>query len=200
MLKENTMNLDTQSPLNQALKIVGRLSRRDFMAFAGAAVGVAAGGAASVVQAQTLALKSINAAETAIFRRVAEVVLPVGGSPLVPWKPEELLGTLDAALLGTMPPHVLAGLKGGLQYFNEGPVAQHGKRFTALDDATATAFLDAWGDAKEVPHRALASGLKKLVQLSYWANPASWEPLEYQGPISKRNGLKSLGNAPLPTR
>ena len=44
-----------------------------------------------------------------------------------------------AALLGTMPPHVLAGLKGGLQYFNEGPVAQHGKRFTALDDATATA-------------------------------------------------------------
>jgi hypothetical protein len=87
-----------------------------------------------------------------------------------------------------------------LQYFNEGPVVQHGKRFTALDDATATAFMDAWGDSKEVPHRALASGLKKLVQLSYWANPASWAPLEYDGPISQRNGLKSLGNAPLPTR
>lgn len=194
------MHLDTPSPLNQALKIVGRLSRRDFMAFAGTAVGVAASGAASVAQAQAPALKSINAAEAAIFRRVAEVVLPVGGSPLAPWTPEGLLGTLDAALLGTMPPHVLAGLKGGLQYFNEGPVAQHGKRFTALDDATATAFLDAWGNAKEVPHRALASGLKKLVQLSYWANPASWAPLEYDGPISKRNGLKSLGNAPLPTR
>lgn len=194
------MILDTPSPLNQALKIVGRLSRRDFMAFAGAVVGVAAGGAASVAQAQAPALNSINAAEADIFRRVAEVVLPVGGSPLAPWTPEVLLGTLDAALLGTMPPHVLAGLKGGLQYFNEGPVAQHGKRFTALDDATATAFLDAWGNAKEVPHRALASGLKKLVQLSYWANPASWAPLEYDGPISKRNGLKSLGNAPLPTR
>lgn len=196
------MHLDTSSPLtsplNQALKIVGRLSRRDFMAFAGAAV--ASVGAASVAQAQAPALKSINAAEADIFRRVAEVVLPVGGSPLAPWTPEVLLGTLDAALLGTMPPHVLAGLKGGLQYFNEGPVAQHGKRFTALDDATASAFLDAWGDAKEVPQRALASGLKKLVQLSYWANPASWAPLEYEGPISKRSGLTSLGNAPLPTR
>ena len=194
------MHLDTPSPLNQALQIVGRLSRRDFMAFAGTAVGVAASGAASVAQAQAPALKSINPAEADIFRRVAEVVLPVGGSALAPWKPEALLGTLDAALLGTMAPHVLAGLKGGLQYFNEGPVAQHGKRFTALDDAMATAFLDAWGNAKEVPHRALASGLKKLVQLSYWANPASWAPLEYDGPISQRNGLKSLGNAPLPTR
>lgn len=197
------MHLDNPSltaPLNQALTVVARLSRRDFMAFAGAAVGVLAGGTSPVVQAQAPAFKSINAAEADIFRRVAEVVLPVSGSPLAPWKPEELLGTLDAALLGTMAPHVLAGLKGGLHYFNEGPVAQHGKRFTALDDATATAFLDTWGDAKEVPHRALASGLKKLVQLSYWANPASWAPLEYDGPISKRTGLKSLGNAPLPKR
>ncbi len=42
--------------------------------------------------------------------------------------------------------------------------------------------------------------LKGRVQLSYWANPASWEPLGYDGPMTKRLGLKSLGNAPLPTR
>lgn len=193
------MPLDTSFPWSPALQTVERLSRRDFLALASVAASWTAMPSAQA-QPAVPALQSINAAETAIFLRVAEVVLPVSGSPLAPWKPEVLLGTLDAALLGTMAPHVLAGLKGGLQYFNDGPVAQHGKRFTALDDTTATAFLDAWGNAKEVPHRALASGLKKLVQLSYWANPASWAPLEYDGPMSQRNGLKSLGNAPLPTR
>ena len=193
------MPLDTSTPWTPALQAVERLSRRDFMAFASAATAWAVMPSA---RAQTVppALKSINPAETAIFLRVAEVVLPVSGSPLAPWKPEVLLGILDAALLGTMAPNVLAGLKGGLQYFNDGPVPRHGKRFVALDDAAATAFMDAWGNSTEVPQRALASGLKKLVQLSYWANPESWGPLGYDGPLSKRNGLPSLGNAPLPTR
>lgn len=195
-----------QSPaspaFDQALGVIGRLQRRDFLAFASAAIGLA-GTSASISAFATTevpALKSINADETRVFLRVAEVVLPVQGTSLAPWKPAELLGILDAALLGTMEPHILAGLKGGVAYFNEGPVKAHGKRFAELDDATATRFLDAWGDAPEVPHRALAMGLKKLVQLSYWANPGSWAPLGYDGPITKKNGLKSLGNAPMPTR
>lgn len=177
---------------------LGRLQRRDFLRFAGAAG--AAGLAGMTSAALPPGVKFMSEAEAALFTRLAQVVLPVSGSPLAPWTPEALLGTLDAALLGTMAPHILAGLKGGLQYFNDGPLAAHGKRFTALDDTTAAAFLDAWGNAKEVPHRALAMGLKKLVQLSYWANPGTWEAVGYSGPISKRNGFKTLGNAPLPTR
>lgn len=192
------MTTHPQASLDKALALIGRLHRRDFLAFAGAALGAAGLGGPGIARASTL--KSIDADEARIFRRIAEVVLPVQGSALAPWTPEVLLQTLDGALLGTMEPHILAGLRGGIGYFNQGPVAGYGKRFVELDDAAAARFLDEWGDAKEALHRALAMGLKKLVQLSYWANPASWGPLGYDGPVTRKNGLKSLGNAPLPTK
>lgn len=195
------MTTDLNRPAADMATVVaalGRLQRRDFLWITGAAT--AAGLTGMARAALPAGVKFMDASEAAVFTRLAEVVLPVAGSPLAPWTPESLLQTLDAALLAGMEPHILLGLKGGVQYFNDGPLAVYKKRFTALDDAQATAFCDAWGNAPEVPHRALVSGLKKLVQLSYWANPASWVPLEYDGPISQRNGLKSLGNAPLPTR
>jgi hypothetical protein len=192
------MVLNNQNSLADALSIIGRLQRRDFLKSASAAVVMA--GLGGIRSAHAAELKSINAAQSNIFLRIAQVVLPVEGSALAPWKADVLLQTLDDALLGTMEPHILAGLKGGLDYFNEGPKAKLGKKFVDLDSAQATKFMDEWGDSTEVPHRALAMGLKKLIQLSYWANPESWAPLGYDGPITKKNGLKSLGNAPLPTK
>lgn len=189
---------DTLEPVIQALN---RLSRRDFIRFtsvgAAAAIGLPWGASLAAPPADT---KNINDAEAALFTRLAQVVLPVSDSTLTPWTPEALLQTLDGALLATMEPHILTGLKGGLQYFNDGPMALYNKRFTELNDAEATQFCDTWGNSDLPPQRGLAMGLKKLVQLSYWANPASWEPLGYDGPMTKRLGLKSLGNAPLPTR
>lgn len=177
---------------------IGRLQRRDFLRFATA---VAATGAAGFAQAALPAgVKFMAEPEAAVFTRLAQVMLPVAGSPLLPWMPEALLQTLDGALLATMEPHILTGLKGGIQYFNDGPVSVYNKRFTELDDAQATQFCDAWSDSDQPPQRGLTMGLKKLVQLSYWANPASWGPIGYDGPMTRRLGLKSLGNAPLPTR
>ena len=192
------MDNEQHTPLERALNLIGGLQRRDFLKFASAAVALSGMGGSGAAWAATL--KSINPMEANIFHRVAQVTLPVEGSILAPWKPDVLLHTLDAALLGTMAPHILAGLKGGVAYFNDGPKAMHGKTFVELDNAQATRFLDDWGNAPEVPHRALAAGLKKLVQLSYWANPETWPPLGYDGPITQRNGLVSLGNAPLPTQ
>lgn len=177
---------------------LSRLKRRDVLRFAGAASAIGlAGGTRAALPA---GVKFINEAEAAVFVRLAQVTLPVAGSPLVPWGPEGLLQTLDAALLGTMEPHILAGLKGGVAYFDEGPVALYKKRFTALGDDEATQFCDAWGNSDQPPQRGLTMGLKKLVQLSYWANPATWAPLGYDGPMTQRLGIKRLGNAPLPTR
>lgn len=192
------MDNEQHTPLERALNLIGGLQRRDFLKFASAAVALSGAGGAGLVQAATL--NSINPTEASVFHRVAQVTLPVEGSILTPWKADVLLQTLDAALLGTMAPHMLVGLKGGVAYFNEGPKAAFGKTFVELDAAQATRFLDDWGNAPEIPHRALAAGLKKLVQLSYWANPETWPPLGYDGPITKRNGLVSLGNAPLPTK
>lgn len=185
--------------LGTVLAAIARLQRRDFLRFAGAA-GVTALAGGTSLAALPPGVKFMNEAEAALFTRLAQVVLPVAGSPLAPWTPEGLLQTLDGALLATMAPHILTGLKGGIQYFNDGPMALHKKRFTELDDAQATQFCDAWGNSELPPQRGLTMGLKKLVQLSYWANPASWAPLGYDGPMTQRLGLKSLGNAPLPTR
>jgi len=196
------MSFDSHSPgadLSTVVAAIGRLQRRDFLRFAGAAAVTAVTSGASRA-ALPPGVKFMNESEAAIFTRLAQVVLPVAGSPLIPWTPEGLLPTLDGALLATMEPHILTGLKGGMQYFNDGPMDLYKKRFTELDDAEATQFCDAWSNSELPPQRGLTMGLKKLVQLSYWANPASWAPLGYDGPMTKRLGLKSLGNAPLPTR
>lgn len=185
-----------------ALSRIQRLGRRDFLKFSSIAASLAlAGGVLSPLNALAAipqGIKHMSEAEYAVFRRLVEVVLVTDGTTLLPVKDVPVLQTLDAALLATMEPHILAGLKCGIAYFNDGPQGQFGKRFVDLDDARARAFLDAWADSREVPQRALAVGLKKLVGLAYWANPPTWAPLGYDGPVSRHWGLKPLGNAPMP--
>lgn len=187
---------------HQALAQIARMGRRDFLRFGLAAAGLAATGGLLAPNAAQAALPAgitvMNEAEYAVFNRLLAVMLPTEGSTLVPTAQIPVMQTLDAALLATMEPHILKGLKGGVQYFNDGPLARHGKHFTELDDATAARFCDDWANAPEAPHRALAMGLKKLVGLAYWANPPTWAPLGYDGPVSRKWGLKSLGNAPMP--
>ncbi|NDY92679.1 hypothetical protein [Ideonella livida] len=187
--------------LDEVIHHLNTLSRRGLLRSAGALLagaGVGALGTTAARAALPPGVKHLTEAEAAVFARVAEVTLPVVGTRLRPWAPEEILTTLDAALLAGMAPHLLAGLKGGVAYFNDGPRGRFGKPFTALEDGPARLFLDAWGASAEPPQRGLAMGLKKLVQLSYWANPASWAPLGYDGPMTPRVQLTRLGNAPLP--
>jgi hypothetical protein len=186
------------SGLDDAIHAIARLTRRDFVRFSAAAL--ATTGAVGARGAVPAGLRFMTEPEAAVFAKLADVVLPVAGSKLVDLGHETILKTIDAALLGTMEPHVLAGLKGGIQYFDQGPVEMHKKRFVQLSDEEATRFCDAWGNGALPPQRGLAMGLKKLVQLGYWANPPTWAPLEYEGPLSRKRGLVSLGNAPLPTR
>lgn len=188
-----------------ALARIDRLSRRDFLKFGVAAATTAALGATALTPRGAWAalppgIKFMSESEHKVFARLLEIVLPVEGSALVPLKDIPVLPTLDAALLGTMEPHILQGLKKGIAYFNDGPLAGFGKRFVDLGNADAERFCDAWANSAEVPQRALAMGLKKLVGLAYWANPPTWEPLGYDGPVTKRWGLKSLGNTPMPKR
>jgi hypothetical protein len=108
---------DPDTPeLREALRQIGRMNRRSFLTFAAAAIASAATGSlpSPALAAELPKLNSINADETAVFRKIAQVTLPVEGSPLAPWQPDVLLGTLDQALLGTMAPHILAGLRGGI--------------------------------------------------------------------------------------
>ncbi len=187
-----------------ALAQIKHMGRRDFLKFSGIAASMAGAMAAGLLSPASAfaavppGIKFMSESEYAVFQRLLEVMLPVDGSKLLPLKDVPVLPTLDAALLATMEPHILQGLKGGIAYFNQGPLAAFGKPFVELSDADAVRFLDSWADSKEVPQRALAVGLKKLLGLAYFANPPTWAPLGYDGPVSDRWGLKPLGNAPMP--
>lgn len=186
----------------EALAWISRMNRRDFIrcgvAIASAATLGNLGMSAPARAALPEGVRVMSASEHAVFARLLAVMLPTEGSTLLPAAEVPVMQTLDAALLATMAPHILQGLKGGIRYFDEGPMARYGKRFTELSDTDAARFCDEWADAPEAPHRALAMGLKKLVGLAYWANPPTWAPLGYDGPVSHKWGLKSLGNAPMP--
>lgn len=188
----------------QALAQIKRMGRRDFLKFGGVAAGLAGAVATGLLSpgqafaAMPAGIRFMGETEYAVFQRLTAVMLPVDGSQLLPIKDVPVLQTLDAALLATMEPHILQGLKGGIAYFNDGPLAAYGKRFVDLSDADAARFLDAWADSRELPQRALAVGLKKLVGLAYFANPPTWAALGYDGPVSERWGLKPQGNAPMP--
>lgn len=178
-----------------AMAAVQRLSRRHFLV---AAAAVAASHGTRVQAAASAEMKFVGPLEAAVFQRLLDVTLPLDGTPLLPLSQVPVLATLDAALLGTMAPQVLAGLKGGIGYWNDGPRAAFGRPFTELDDAAATRFCDQWAQGTEVPQRALSMGLKKLVALAYFANPPTWAPLGYDGPYTAPRHIPSLGNAPLP--
>lgn len=192
--------------VTQATVALQQLPRRQFLRAASAAVAAATAALsvgpslawAAPGPAAPPALKFLNADEAAVMQRLLEVMLPTEGTPLLPLAQVPVLPTLDAALLATMAPHILAGLKGGIGYFNDGPQAMFGKRFVDLDDAQAIRFCDSWANAAEEPKRALSVGLKKLLALSYFANPPTWAPLGYPGPFTRRSGIPSLGNAPAP--
>ncbi|QTN42181.1 twin-arginine translocation signal domain-containing protein [Marinobacter salsuginis] len=187
----------------EAIDQINRISRRSFLkAASGIAVAASVGtgllGAASAFASTPEGINVMSASEYQVMRRLMQVQLVTEGTGLVPASEIPVMQTLDAALLATMAPHILQGLKGGIAYFNDGPKGEYGKPFVELSDKQAAVFCATWANSDEVPHRALAMGLKKLVGLSYWANPPTWKPLGYGGPVSEKWNLQSLGNAPLP--
>lgn len=181
------------------------ISRRELLKMACLAVGAmavpAAYAAASAGSAEESVegIRHLNRAEYDIFSHLVQAALPVEGTALPTPEAVNVMQTLDKALLAGMAPHILAGLKGGIAFFNDGPKERFdGRTFTQLSLDEARRFCDEWSDARSAPRRGIVMGMKKLVALSYWSNPKTWPTLNYQGPITKRTGIPSLGNAPMP--
>lgn len=136
--------------------------------------------------------------ERAVFAKMMKIALPTEGSSLVDPASLPVLATIEGALLAGMAPNIRQGLRGGIGYFNEGAFKEFGDRFVNLSDEDATRFVDQWNASFSPPERALSMGLKKLTVLAYWAIPNTWEPLGYDGPVSDKWKLTSLGNTPEP--
>ncbi|MFK5978149.1 MAG: hypothetical protein QM488_04620 [Rhizobiaceae bacterium] len=144
-------------------------------------------------------IKFMSAYDYQVMNRLMEVSLPTEGTPF-PATGLPVMQVLDGALFGGMEPHILAGLKAGIKYFDAGPKENfNGKFFTELTDEEARRFCDIWADGEGDAQRGLAMGLKKLLGLAYWSNPAVWPALGYDGPYSRNAGVEQMGNAPMPS-
>ncbi|MBM96946.1 MAG: hypothetical protein CMI09_14000 [Oceanospirillaceae bacterium] len=175
------------------------INRRRFLQVASAVAAVSSAlSAVPSVAGILTADNKMNALEQQVFQKMLDISLPTKGSSLVDPASLPVIPTIEQALLAGMAPHIRQGLRGGIVYFNDGPKAQYGKTFVQLSDAKAAEFVDAWTRSEAVPHRALAVGLKKLTVLAYWAIPNTWAPLGYDGPVTEKMGVKSLGNTPEP--
>jgi len=208
--KTNYSGVEVEKYLQNGSKTGSRaFTRRHFLKFSSLAftsatvpVPLLFGGLASssaIAKGISPQIKNINTYEYQVLNYLMEIALPITGTSLPTPEKISAMITLDQALLGTMEKHLLAELKLGIKFFNEGPKASyHGKLFTQLSPGQAVKFCDNWADSKSPQERGIVMGLKKLVALAYWSNPTTWPLLNYIGPISKRKNIPSLGNAPLP--
>lgn len=143
-------------------------------------------------------LHSLSAAEYHLFRRATAALLPTDGRRLAPVAKIPVLENIDS-MLALLAPAVRDELSIGLALFDHGALVSgwHGKRFVDLDDAQALDYFDRWAIGNTI-QRTLATVIKKIVYVAYWRDPNTWPPIEFDGPVSDRWGLTSLGNAPLP--
>ncbi|MZR61917.1 hypothetical protein [Alcanivorax sp. DP30] len=138
----------------------------------------------------------LSATEYHLFDRAREVLLPVAGTPMIDSANVPVVQNVQQTL-GFLDPVTRKELGAGLSLFDNVVVFSHGCRFVDLDDAQAKALFDRWGEGS-VLQRTLATVIKQLVYSSYWREPVTWPPAEFDGPVSEKWGLAYLGNAPMP--
>ncbi len=176
-----------------------KMSRRHFLKITSTVVAaISALPVVNVFAVQLTDESRMDDLERAVFAKMLQISLPTAGSTLVDPASLPVLATIEGALLAGMAPNIRQGLRGGIGYFNEGAVKDFGDRFINLSDADATRFVDQWSASDAPPERALSMGIKKLTVLAYWAIPNTWAPLGYDGPVSEKWNLPSLGNTPEP--
>lgn len=193
----------SSSQWDDVTRSVSTMDRRAFLRFSSVATTLMATGVASVMPNAAHAkvpdgIAHMTADEYAVWHRLMRALLPSDGSTLVDPETLPVLQTVDGAFLATLPPNVLANLKGGVAFFNQAPTEAFGKPFVDLSNEEAAQFCDALASSDEVPARALFTALKFLTVTAYWAIPPTWEPVGFQGPVSEAWGLEYAGNQPLP--
>lgn len=144
------------------------------------------------------ALKVLSPSQQALFARLVEILLPTKGTVMADTSTVPVLANVDHLLAG-LEPKVRDDLGAAMTLFEYGSLVLggHFSRFTRLDDAAAIAYIDDWQNGNAI-QRGVAATLKRLVYASYWRDEKTWAPVDYDGPVTVRWGLPSLGNAPLP--
>lgn len=132
-----------------------------------------------------------------LFSRLTEILLPTEGTALLPAAQVPVVNHIDG-LLDALDPAIRKQLLTGLALFDNAAVVTHFKRFVDLPDADALAYVGDWVNSGVMPKRALGFVVTKLTHTGYWMDSQTWPMVEFDGPVSRRWGIPSRGNQPLP--
>jgi hypothetical protein len=197
---KSPMSATPEQPIDVLLAPLGAMTRRKWLK--NVLVLTAASGAVYCAPSKQPVLPtdltSLTPGEFSLFQKVIAIFLPVEKAGLLPAGQVPLMRNIDR-LFKNIHPKVRGDLGIGLKLFQYGSIflGWHFTSFDKLSDADAIAYCNKWQNGNMI-QRGVFGALKQIVFMSYWREPATWGPIGYEGPVSRKNGYVSLGNAPLP--
>lgn len=143
-------------------------------------------------------LSFIRNSDVPLIEKLIEALLPTADDVLVPADPQQVLINMDA-LVGKMHVDLRSDVNLLFSAFNLSSILLSGRfsKFENLSKDGALRYLERW-QSGVMAQRAIVTALKKFIYLSYWREESSWSAIGYDGPVSNKWNLPSLGNAPSP--
>ncbi len=140
-------------------------------------------------------IKHLSDIEYRVFDKLRVVMLPTQKYSLPSSVEIPVMQNVDA-WTGKLNQRTRLLLTVGVQALEYGSLYSF-SRFSQMSDARATKHLNNW-QTGNVMQRGVASSLKMLLTLGYWQDIRTWPSLQYDGPVTEKWGIRSLGNAPMP--
>ncbi|MCB1656930.1 MAG: transcriptional initiation protein Tat [Moraxellaceae bacterium] len=141
-------------------------------------------------------IKHLSEAEYRLFNKLREVFLPTD-------RFSDLPSTTDVPVMENLDNMVgrlnsdtrfLLGLGAKTLEFS---TLYKMKRFSSLSNQQALQQVRVWQSGLALQGGLIVS-LKTLLGIAYWRDPRTWQSLEYDGPVTKKWGIRRLGNMPVP--
>lgn len=140
----------------------------------------------------------LNIEQFMIFKKVTAIMLPLHGTEFTPLDKIPYMQNIDN-YLGDIPSHFRDDFFTGLSLFKYASIiiGFNFNTFTNLSDEAALSYCQSWQQGFSF-QQALINVLQKFVIGAYWSDEKTWGPIEYFGPVTRKNNIPRLGNAPTP--
>lgn len=142
-------------------------------------------------------LVAINADQYRFFQQMATLLLPTEGTDFLPVTEIPVALHIDS-VLSSLDADIRKQLGVGLMLIDNAAVFSHGSRLVDLSPEKAQAFVNDWVNANSMMKRALGAVVSRLVHTGYWMDERTWPSIEFDGAVSRKWGIPSRGNQPLP--
>lgn len=180
---------ESLQPFNRRAFLKGSI-----MAGVGAAAALSLGCSNDAIQKHTY----MSNEDAEVLSKLVETMFP-SGTGIYPVENVPMLENINH-LLSFVDPGLRSDLSAGIKLFNYGAIilGWHFATFLDLSTEDSTQYVNEWQNGNEI-QRGLLAGLKKLIYTAYWRDENTWDAVEFDGPVSDKWGLQSLGNTPMPT-